>query len=179
MTQIKKVVIIGPESTGKSYLCEKLAQHYHSSWVPEYAREYLYAVGGKYSYDDLLIIAKNQLDLENKYTEDAIQKGHNTIFIDTDMFVMKIWCEYVYGKCHPWINRQAQAQQYNLYLLCKPDIPWVKDTLREYPDLETREKLFEIYKDTLSKQTLPWYIISGNYEERFNKALNAIETILK
>jgi len=63
----RKIVIIGPESTGKSSLCEQLAQHYDSLWCPEFAREYLLTNGASYSYDDLLAIAKGQLALEDEY----------------------------------------------------------------------------------------------------------------
>jgi len=64
---LKKIVIIGPESTGKSTLCEQLAQHYDSTWCPEFAREYLLTNGMNYTYDDLLTIAKGQLALEDEY----------------------------------------------------------------------------------------------------------------
>src|SRR6476660_2275644 len=93
---IKKVVIIGPESTGKSTLCQQLAEHYHSSWCAEYARAYLLKHGMNYTYDDLLIIAKGQIKLEEETLQSAGSKS--TVFIDTDMYVMKVWCEFVFGK---------------------------------------------------------------------------------
>lgn len=91
---LKKIVILGPESTGKSTLCEQLASHYNTLWCPEYAREYLLKNGMSYSYDDLLTIAKGQLNLEDKKVSAVQDKPF--VFIDTDMYVMKVWCEFVF-----------------------------------------------------------------------------------
>lgn len=83
----EKIVVLGPESTGKSTLCASLAQHFHCSWVPEFARRYLLELGRQYNYDDLLIIAKGQLKAEDEMTEQSEKK---LLFIDTDMYVMKV-----------------------------------------------------------------------------------------
>ena len=198
---MKKIVIIGPESTGKSTLCEQLASHYHTLWCPEYAREYLLKNGMNYSYNDLLAIAKGQVDLEEKFieqvrsTERPGDQGADVsvaeistvpdlfasklLFIDTDMYVMKVWCEFVFGNCHPFILEQIVERKYDLYLLCNADLPWVKDQLREYPDLETRNKLYFIYKDIMINQPVPWIDISGEYEERLKKAVEAVDALVK
>ena len=76
-----KIAVIGPESTGKSTLCELLAQHYNSQWCPEFAREFLLTHGTDYTYDDLLYIAKGQLAMEDEYilsTVDSQQLIHNS-----------------------------------------------------------------------------------------------------
>jgi len=163
----KKFVVIGPESTGKSTLCEQLATHYKTIWVPEYAREYLMKLGRPYTYEDLLIIAKGQLDLEDRITS---SNKSPLLFIDTDMYVMKVWCEYVFGKCHSFILNEIVNRKYDAYLLCSTDLTWVADDLREYPDLKSREQLFHMYKDLMINQSTPWYEISGNYDERLQKA---------
>ena len=109
MQPLKKIVAIGPEGTGKSSLCEMLASHYNACWCPEYAREYLLKYGTNYSYNDLEVIAKGQINLEAAFIQKAEQSTVNgqrstvnrpLLFIDTDMYVMKVWCEYVFGKCH-------------------------------------------------------------------------------
>ncbi len=184
---VKKIVIIGPESTGKSTLCEQLAQHYETTWCPEFAREYLLTNGTNYDFDDLLTIAKGQLALEDEYTrkleinslpmlEDG---GHLPLFIDTDMYVMKVWCEFVFENCHRFILDQILERKYDLYLLCNTDLPWVKDELREYPDLETRNKLYRIYKDIMVNQNTPWVDISGDYDQRLQKAIVAVDKVLE
>lgn len=171
---MKKIVVIGPESTGKSMLCEKLAQHFKSEWVREYAREYLLQNGTSYNYDNLLDIAKGQIAGE----EAAAAMPGRRLFIDTDMYVMKVWCEFVFEKCHHWILNRIVERPYDLYLLCNVDLPWVKDELREYPDLVTREKLYHHYKDIMINQPVPWVDISGNYEERLQKAIAAVEGLI-
>lgn len=188
---LKKVVIIGPESTGKSTLCEQLAKHYNTLWCPEYAREYLLKKGMNYNYDDLLTIAEGQIELEEKVIESAVGNcqvakslspltaQHYPVFIDTNMYVMKVWCEFVFGKCHQYILDQIVDRKYDLNLLCNNDLPWVKDELREYPDVETRQKLFAIYKSIMKNQSTPWVEISGNYEERLQKAIIAVDGLLK
>jgi len=180
---MKKIVVIGPESTGKSTLCEKLAAHYHTSWCPEYAREYLLKHGTNYTYENLLDIAKGQVAMEEKYIDEVKKSSaltaHNSslLFIDTDMYVMQVWCKFVFGKVHSWILNQIIHRKYDLYLLCNVDLPWVKDELREYPDLARREKLYNIYKEMMLDQPVPWVDISGNYEERLEKAIAAVDTL--
>jgi NadR type nicotinamide-nucleotide adenylyltransferase len=178
MRSLKKIVIIGPESTGKSTLCEELALYYQTTWVPEFARAYLLTHGKQYTYNNLLTIAKGQLVSEDEFSSRLIAHGASLLFIDTDMYVMKVWCEFVFGKCHQWIIDQIVERKYDLYLLCNTDLPWTKDELREYPDLETREKLFRFYKDIMINQNTPWVEIKGIQETRTQHAIEAINSFL-
>lgn len=194
------MVVIGPESTGKSTLCAQLADHYQTLWVPEYAREYLEKNGTDYSYNDLLTIAKGQVKLEEDMShqlsamsnersatgnpQSAQNIVHHTshlpyLFIDTDMYVMKVWCEFVFNQCHNWILNQIASRHYDAYLLCDIDLPWVKDKLREYPDIKMREKLYHFYKDLMIHQSVPWCIISGDKEKRLTKAISFIESSIR
>jgi NadR type nicotinamide-nucleotide adenylyltransferase len=193
---LKKVVIIGPESTGKSTLCEMLAQHFNTQWCPEFAREYLLTNGTEYSFDDLLAIAKGQLALEEEFVqmagadtpvnrEDDLStfqpinfSTHQLLFIDTDQYVMKVWCEYVFNECHSWILRRIAERPYDLYLLCKPDLPWTQDALREYPDEKPRQELYHMFRDLLIQQPIPWVEVKGSYEERFEQARQAVAQML-
>lgn len=173
---MKKVVVIGPESTGKSTLCQQLAEHYGVSWVPEYARQYLLEHGTNYFYDDLLTIAKRQISLEDEF---AAATDKPLLIVDTDLYVMKVWCEFVFGKCHQWILDRIAERAYDLYFLCDIDLPWVQDGLREYPDIVNRQKLYHIYKDIMINQSVPWQEISGSLEERLQKAIIATDNLLQ
>ena len=176
--QVKKIAIIGPESTGKSTLCTLLAKHFNSTYCLEYAREYLNKNGKNYTVEDLLNIAKGQIDLENAALEVAKENTSLYLFVDTDLYVIKVWSEYVFSTCHPFILEQIATRKYDAYLLCNIDLPWVKDGLREYPEEQPRKELFNIYKDILINQNTPFTIISGNYAQRFEYAINFIETTL-
>ncbi|MFM1794055.1 MAG: hypothetical protein RL642_440 [Bacteroidota bacterium] len=184
-SDVIKIVAIGPESTGKSTLCANLAEHYNTNWCREYAREYLLTHGTIYTFDDLLTIAEGQLRLEQEATEACIdlhiaqkKEGRPLLFLDTDMYVMKVWCEFVFGKCHPKILNQIVTRKYDGYLLCKPDLPWVKDELREYPDLVTRERLYHHYKDLLINQTTPWFEVLGKDAERIQSTTTWVSNLI-
>jgi NadR type nicotinamide-nucleotide adenylyltransferase len=183
---ILKIVAIGPESTGKSTLCTDLALHFSTHWCQEYAREYLIKNGTNYSYEDLLLIAKGQLALEEKaLIELSIDHSKNDstkrplLFIDTDMYVMKVWSEFVFDQCDPWILNQIAERKYDGYLLCKHDIPWTKDELREYPEIEKRESLYNYYKDLLINQQAPWFEVTGSATERTQQAINWVDKLRK
>jgi nicotinamide riboside kinase len=94
------------------------------------------------------------------------------------MYVMKVWCEFVFGKCHRWVLDQIIERKYDLYLLCNTDLPWVKDELREYPDLKTRDQLYHIYRDIMINQATPWVDINGDSDERLQKAIKAIDQLI-
>ena len=183
MKPIQKIVVLGPESTGKSTLCAALAAHYQTIWTPEYARAFLSKNGTKYTYDDLLTIAKGQIQKEeealaslNKNTVDQpTPKISNKLILDTDMYVMKVWCEYVFNNCHHFILEQINQRSYDLYLLCDIDLPWTADEMREYPDAGPRIELFTIYRELLINQNTPWGIVSGTGKERTENAIQLID----
>ena len=183
--QLKKIVILGPESTGKSTLCALLAAHYKSSWVPEYARTYLQDTGNAYAYEDLWEIAKGQkLGEENAeknyYKMHAAGAGKTPypLFIDTDLYVLKIWSEISFNKCDNRILTSIAQTKQDLYLLCNTDLPWVEDPLREYPELAMRQKIFAHYQDVMVNQQVAWVDISGGYNERLQTAIESVDRLI-
>lgn len=172
---MKKVVILGPESTGKSTLSAQLAEHYKTIYCPEFAREYLADSGGSYTYGDLLNIAMGQIELEDKL---VLEARNDLYFIDTDMYVMKVWSEVAFANCDKWILQQIATRSYDLHLLCNVDLPWVPDELREYPELHVRKQHFKMYEDALINSGDKWAVISGTFSERLQSAIQLIDTIL-
>ena len=166
---MKRIAITGPESTGKTSLAQHLARHYACSWIPEYAREYLENTNGLYQREDLDIIAKGQLNLWQ-------QNNEQLCFYDTEMLVIKVWSEFKYKQVSDFISQALQAQKIDLFLVCKPDIDWEEDELREHP--EKREELFEIYLQELEKLRVPYRIVEGQNAERINLAIRFCDEIL-
>lgn len=165
--RIKKIVVIGPESTGKSTLSEALAQKLNTVWVKEYARHYLEAQNNQYEFADLEQIAKGQLAAE----ENAVVQAHKVLICDTDLYVLKVWSEHKYNKVAAFILEQIAARHYDAYILCATDIAWAEDPQREHPDPAMRAYFFHVYKDIVSQSGKPFVIVSGNETERLQQAL--------
>jgi NadR type nicotinamide-nucleotide adenylyltransferase len=167
---IRKIAVTGPESTGKSILAEQLAAHYKTTWVPEYAREYLDHLGRPYEEKDIVAIARGQLSREALKFEQA----SGFFFCDTELLVTKIWSEVKYNRCHPWILKSIATHRYDLYLLCDIDLPWQYDPLREHPD--QRQYLFDLYYRELTKCNYPFSVVFGSGPDRLANAIQRIET---
>ena len=181
---ILKIAVIGPESTGKSSLCRRLAEDFDAYHTEEYARTYLEERNGHYTNDDLLEMAKGQCREEKSISEkiqnESIGKKKTPLlFCDTDLHVIRIWSEIVFGNCNNRILDLIALQHYDHYLLCAPDIAWVYDALREHPDPSMRIKIFNHYKDMLIHQSTTWTLIEGSYDLRMNEAKSVVEELMK
>ena len=170
--KIRKVAIIGPESTGKSKLSEQLAAYYNTVYVPEFARSYIENLNRPYQKSDLLEIAKGQLLFE----DEQIKRASKYLICDTNLWVIKIWSDHTYGSCDDWILENIRKRKYDLHLLTYIDVPWEPDPQREHPTL--RSYFFNVYKNTLAYTDIPYAIIKGNDEERLKNAISAIEALL-
>ena len=171
----KRILILGPESTGKSTLAEKLAEHFAEPWVPEVARNYLEKLDRPYAYEDLLQIGKQQMQLEDEL---AMQAQH-FLFCDTDLRVIQVWSQHRYGKVDPWVLEEIARRTYDLILLCAPDLPWQADPLREHPELEMRQQFFEIYQRLTEASGIPWILVSGDTDKRLSTAIQAVGSLKK
>lgn len=169
-----KVVVTGPESTGKTVLCAALAEHFGTNYVPEYAREYLQLKGTNYVEGDLLNIAKGQIQLENKFSQ---QNNQQLLICDTSLEVIKVWSEWKYRHCHPFIIDQLLQRPPHLYLLLTPDLPWQPDPLRENP--HDRADLFAYYQQSFTEHGIKVVEIYGDGRARIDMAINAIDKIIK
>lgn len=166
------VGIVGPESTGKTTLAKALANHFKTTWVPEFAREFLTQLERPYKKEDLIDIAKGQLKSEKQQRK----KAKNLLFLDTDLFVLKIWSEFKYGSCDPWILQQLAMNQASFYFLTHYGMPYEEDPLRESPN--KRPELFKLYESALIEAGAPYIIIKGSEEKRLDLAVKRINSIL-
>lgn len=171
--QARKIVVIGPESTGKSTLCAGLAEKLQTTWIPEYARQYLLELGRDYREEDLLQIALGQVSTE----ESAISRANNYLVCDTDLYVLKVWAESKYGRCHKTILETIAVRPYDLYLLTYIDIEWEDDPLREHGSPEERHYFYSQYRDIVINSGVPWVDIRGSQEQRLTDALAAVHKL--
>jgi nicotinamide riboside kinase len=144
---VLKIVFTGPESSGKSH-------------------------GPTYVEKDLLTIAQGQVVAEER----AVKGLPPLVVCDTDLITLRIWSEEKYGRCHPWISQQTEQRVYDLWLLCKPDLPWEPDPLRENPD--DRDRLFERHVDLLDEQGKPYVVIHGEGPLRTSLAIGVVEGLV-
>ncbi|MEA1785648.1 DUF4301 family protein [Arenibacter sp. GZD96] len=176
-SDIIKVVLFGPESTGKTTLSEQLARHYNTVWVPEYAREYLQQ---KWNNErktcepsDLLPIAEGQMFLENTLTK----KATNVLICDTDLLETKVYSEaYYLGYCDTKLEKYALENTYDLYFLTYIDVPWEKDDLRDKPT--ERQRMFNYFKETLERYNRNFVILKGDKKERLTTAVQHINKLV-
>jgi len=159
-----KVAFTGPESSGKTTMAKWAAGHFSCSYVNEYAREYLSGIK-KYSMNDLVVIANEQFELNDAIAKPAV--------LDTEMLVLKIWFEEKFLKSSEVIQTLLLKQKIDYYFLCKPDIPWVEDPLRENP--LDRDLLFLEYRKLLNTMGLPYAVLSGSIENRKNQIKESLQ----
>ena len=172
-----KVVLFGPESTGKTTLSKKLATYYNTTWVSEYAREFLQ---NKWNREqkvcektDLLPIAEGQMKLENKEAKSA----NKVLICDTNLLETKVYSEEYYnGFVDPKLNEAALNNFYDLYLLTYIDVPWEADNLRDRPN--QRQEIFETFENTLKKYKKPYILIKGSLDMRFKKSVEYIDKLI-
>ena len=163
-----KFIVTGPESSGKTTMCKALSKHFQINHIEEYARKYLENLNRNYNKDDLLKIAKHQKKLEKK---------NNKINIyDTDLITIKIWSLYKYKVCHEWILNEIdnQKSENRFYILCKPDLPWEYDPLRENPN--NRYDIYNLYIEELENLDAKYIICKGN--NRTDQAILKISKLI-
>ncbi|AOW21504.1 AAA family ATPase [Urechidicola croceus] len=174
---IIKIVLFGPESTGKTTLSRHLAKYYNTVWAPEYARKYLQKKWNNErktcETSDLLPIAIGQMKLENKLSK----KADKILICDTDLLETKVYSETYYGGIvDSDLQEAALNNQYDLYLLTYIDTPWEADDLRDKP--HQRQEMFEAFENALKKYNRPYLILKGDKKTRLNTAVKAIDKLL-
>jgi HTH-type transcriptional regulator, transcriptional repressor of NAD biosynthesis genes len=166
---LRRVVILGSESTGKTTLAQDLARHFGTVWVPEYAREYL--ANRTCTHADIDVIGRGQDASEQRLA----RKANRVLICDTDLLTTWFWSHLYFGRCPAWIEA-ASRRQADLYLLTAPDVPWVADGLRDRPHM--RQEIDAAFRAALAERGFPYTVISGTWAERFATAVAAIEEVM-
>jgi nicotinamide riboside kinase len=168
-----KVVLTGPESSGKSSLCKQLAQHFGVDWVPEYARIYLEKNGPEYDWNIFQEILNGHLDWQ---AEALKRSSHPLIFLDTDLVNFIVWSNMVFKRSLSLGAKELAPDPRCHYLLLAPDLAWEPDPLRENP--AEREAIFEAHLQILKKHRLPFRVIKGEGSQRTANAIKAVHELL-
>ena len=176
-SDIIKVVINGPESSGKTTLTKQLAEYFNTEYVPEFARDYLQEKWDLKkevcSKEDLLVIVKEQVNLENKLSS----KANKVLFLDTNIITTINWSiTHFDGFCDPWIQKQSELLIYDHYLITNIEIPWVKDDLRDRPN--ARESMLSSLINQHDIRGLKYSIISGDIDERRSQSIDIIKNLI-
>ena len=172
-----KVVLYGPESSGKTTLAIQLAKYYKTKYVPEFARQFLQNKwdlnNETCDIDDLTKIAFGQIKIENEIAD----KSNKILFCDTNILVTKVWSESHYGGfCPKLIKELVNVYHYDLYILTQVDIPWIKDDLRDRPN--NRKDMFDIFKAELDNKKFNYLIVNGNQNTRLKMAVKFIDSYI-
>lgn len=177
MPEAVRIAVFGTESTGKTWLARRLAEHFHAPWSPEYVREFWDQRQGRIGPEDLDAIARGQIAGE----EEAAARAERVVFADTELVTCTIWDDLLFpGACPAWVRpaAAARARAFALYLLCDADVPFQPDPQRCFPEAAARERARRIWRDALVAQAVPYVEIQGDWPLRERTAIAAVERML-
>jgi NadR type nicotinamide-nucleotide adenylyltransferase len=172
-SDIIKIAVVGPESTGKSTMSAFLAGNYQTVWVPEYAREYCEKLTGPPTWQDEINMFYGQIALEKEY----LPKANKILICDTTFITVKIWSDQIFGRSPREVLDELPKHPYELYLLLNIDLPWQDDPLRDFPHM--REHFMEVWHKELRALNANYIVISGTGPDRYDNAVAAIDQYLQ
>ncbi len=168
----RRVTVTGSESTGKTWLAERLAARFGTIWSREFSREYALNKGAPLDASDVEPIARGQIRGE----DEMLHRARGLAILDTDLVSTVVYAGHYYGQCPPWIDAAAQSRLAELYLLCDIDVPWVGDPARDRP--HARREIHTAFTEQLERYGAQYVAIRGMWEEREAAAVAAIESRL-
>ena len=169
---MKKVVVTGSESTGKTELARRLGEHFDAPVAEEFVRSFAASKQGKIDFADHGPIARGQMASEDA----AVARARDLAVLDTDLVSTVVYCEHYFGRSPEWIEQEARARAADLYLLCATDIPWIADGVRDRGD--RRDEMHGLFAAKLTSLGVRWVDIGGEREARFAAAVHAIESLM-
>jgi NadR type nicotinamide-nucleotide adenylyltransferase len=167
-----RVVLTGSESTGKTTLAGRLAEHYGVEYVPEFVREYAARKEGALEFGDHGPIARGQIALEDA----ALAAGGRLVLQDTDLLSTVVYCDHYFGECPRWIIDAARDRRPDLYLLCEIDLPWIEDGVRDRGHM--RDEMQNLFRAAVRASKAKYVVIDGDAGQRLRKAVDAIDELL-
>ncbi|MBO4962061.1 MAG: ATP-binding protein [Flavobacteriales bacterium] len=168
---MKKIVLIGPESTGKTTMALKLSARYGGCYVPEYSRSYVIEENRELTLDDVMPIVEGQLAAESKSNAE-IQ------ILDSNPLASAVYSQWYYGSVPSELDKILSELHYDLYLLCYPDIDWEEDAARCMSSQQDREDIYDIFLKRVQQSGVPYAEIKGEGSDRYSKAIDMVEKIL-
>lgn len=177
MPDVVRIAVFGTESTGKTRLAGRLAEHFGEPWAPEFVRGFWEQRAGRITAADLEAIARGQIAGE----EAAAARARRVVFCDTELLTCTIWDDLLFpGACPAWVHEAAvrRARAFALYLLCDADVPFVPDPQRCFPEAAARERARGIWRAALVSRGLPFVEIRGDWAEREQRAMAAVDQVL-
>ena len=169
---MRRIVVTGSESTGKTTLARDLASWLGVPWIPEYARSYAEAKGILLGPEDVDPIARGQMAREDDAITTAAAEGLELIVLDTDLVSTTVYAESYYGSTAPWIIAEARRRRGDLYLLADTDVPWSADGVRDRP--HARREMHERFVTRLRESGAAWVSIDGLGPRRLEHAIAAV-----
>ncbi|HET9004638.1 MAG TPA: ATP-binding protein [Gemmatimonadaceae bacterium] len=173
---LRRIVVTGPESTGKTTLSRRLAELAHAEWLPEASRIYAERKGGELLASDVAPIAREHIRLADAAAERARAGGNALLVLDTDLLSTVIYARHYYRLVPDWVERIERARRGDLYLLCDIDVPWIPDGIRDRP--ANREEMFALFRDALVRRKAPFVLVQGDWDKRWEIARAAVAPFL-
>jgi len=173
---MRRVVVTGGESTGKTTLARALAEEYTAAWVPEVAREAALSKSGPLGPEDVEPIARAHVAAADAAVREMAERRRPVLILDQDLLSTVVYARHYYGSCPPWIERLAAERRGDLYLLCSPDLPWSADGVRDRP--EAREEIHALFRDAVAEVGANVVEVTGTGAGRTARAVLAVEGLL-
>jgi NadR type nicotinamide-nucleotide adenylyltransferase len=167
--RVHRVAVTGSESTGKTWLAERLATRFRTVWSREFSREYAVQKAAPLDAADVEPIARGQMQAE----DEMLRRARGLAILDTDLVSTVVYAEHYYGRCPQWVEEAARARLADLYLLCDIDVPWAADAVRDRP--HDRRGIQAAFIGRLEAYGAPYVNVRGIWEEREAGAVAAIE----